>query len=64
MNNKSSGASLMGLSGVKGSGASLGNILTHSQDSAKKGGPEEKKNEEGREVIDKIVEENETTEFS
>ena len=46
----------MGISGVKGSGASLGNILTHSQESAKKSA-DEKKNEEDA-AIDRIDEEN------
>lgn len=47
MNVIGSGASLMGLSGVKESGASLNNGLTHSQESAAKKSAEERKGEEG-----------------
>lgn len=47
MNVHGSGASLMGLSGVKGSGASLNNTLTHSQESAAKKSADERKGEDG-----------------
>ena len=41
----------MGLSGVKGSGASLNNILTHSQESANKKNADDKKVDEVSSII-------------
>lgn len=52
MNIHGSGASLMGLSAVKGSGASLNNILTHSQESEAKKSAEERKTEDAVGVVD------------